>query len=149
GIVTGTAALLLCIGLYGPAFVEQVIGSGRTFTLDVLLRVAAEWGLQIAPFAAAAGFGAWLARREPPGRFVAGYLVVSLVVGGLRMTGGGVSSSTFCGLVIAMMLGCALLLARMVASAAGARARAAGTALAVTLLAARFMMLAPNALAVY
>src|SRR5690606_12094884 len=58
GIVTGTAALLLCIGLYGPAFVEQVIGSGRTFTLDVLLRVAAEWGLQIAPFAAAAGFGA-------------------------------------------------------------------------------------------
>ncbi len=147
--IIGAAALLACIGLYGPNFIAQVVGNGRTFTLDVIVRVAAEWGPQLAPFVIAAAVGAWLARRDPLGRFAAVYLIVALAVGILLMTGSGVIYNTLFDLVIAMMLGCALLLQRLVGTATTTRSKSIALALSVTLLAARFIMLSPNALSVY
>lgn len=149
GVIIGAAALLVCIGLYGPPFIEQVIGNGRTFTLDVLVRVAAQWGPQIVPFVIAAFVGLWLVRLDPLGRFVAIYLVVALVVGVLLMTGSGVIYNALFDLVIAMMLGCALLLRCLIGVATTERSRSIALALSVTLLAARFIMLSPNAFAVY
>jgi hypothetical protein len=147
-VAIGAAALLLCLGLYGTGFIDQVVRSGRTFTLDVLARVVPEWGLQLAPFILAAAIGAWLARRYPTGRFIAVYVVVALVVGLLLMTGSGVIYNTLFDLVLAMMLGCALLVHRIVA-AAPERTRPTALALGLLLLSARFVMLSPNALSVY
>lgn len=142
-------ALLLCIGLFGPGFIEQVIGNGRTFTLDVLIRVARDWGPQLAPFVLAGIIGVWLSRREPMGRFVAIYLVVSLLVGTLLMTGSGVIYNTLFDLSIAMMLGFGLLAHRIAAKAATGPTRSIAVALGVILLAARFIMLNTSALIVY
>ena len=149
GIALAGVALLACVGLYGPAFIAQVIGNDRTFTLEVLVRVAAGWGPQLAPFVIAALVGAWLARRDPFGRFIAIYLVVALAVGLLLMTGSGVIYNTLFDLVIAMMLGSALLLQRLVGTATTTRSKSIALALAVTLLAVRFIMLSPNAISVY
>ncbi len=145
----GGAALLLCIGLYGTAFIDQVIRSGRTFTLDVLVLVIQMDGPHIAPFLVAAATGVWMSRSDPLGRFVAIYLAVALIVGILLMTGSGVIYNTLFDLVIAMLLGCALLLTHLVGWATTERSRAVATALAVALLALRFFMLSPNAMSAY
>jgi hypothetical protein len=143
------AALLLCLGLYGTNFIDQVIRSGRTYTLDVLVLVLQMQGPHLAPFVIAATIGAWLSRRNPLGRLVGIYLAVALVVGIALMTGSGVIYNTLFDLVIAMLLGCALLLTRLVARATTERSRAIATALAVALLAVRFAMLSPNAMGAY
>lgn len=145
----GMAALLLCLGLYGTPFIDQVIRSGRTFTTDVLVLVLQMQGPHLAPFVIAGAIGVWLSRRDPLGRFVATYLAVAFIVGILLMTGSGVIYNTLFDLVIAMLLGCALLLAHLVARATTDRSRAIATALAVALLAIRFVMLSPSAMSAY
>ena len=149
GVLIGASTLFICVGLFGPAFVTQVIGNGRTFTLDVLVRVATDWGPQLAPFVIAAAIGAWLTRRSPTGRFVAIYLVVALLVGAVLMVGSGVIYNTLFDLGIAMMLGCVLLVRHIVAGAGTDNSRAVAVALGTILLAARFLMLNASALAVY
>jgi hypothetical protein len=146
GVALATAALLLCLALYGSNFIAQVVGNGRTFTLDVLAHVVVEWGPQLAPFVVAAAIGTWLARRDALGRFMLIYLIVALVVGIALMTGAGVIYNTLFDLVIAMTLGCALLLTHIVSAATN---KSIALALSLVLLAARFIMLAPNALASY
>jgi hypothetical protein len=147
-VAISTASVLLCLGLYGPDFVAQIVSS-RTFTLDVLVRVATDWGPQLAPFVLAAAIGVWLSRREPAGHFAAIYLVVALLVGTFLMTGSGVIYNTLFDLSIAMMLGSGLLAHRIAARAANERAKSMAIALGVILLAARFIMLNANALVVY
>ena len=99
----GAAALLLCLGLYGTNFIDQVIRSGRTYTLDVLILVLQMQGPHLAPFVIAAAIGAWLSRRDPLSRLIAIYLVVALVVGIALMTGSGVLYNPLFDLVIAML----------------------------------------------
>jgi len=149
GVAIGAAALLLCLGLYGGSFVDQVIRSGRTYTTDVLVLVLRMQAPHLAPFVIAAAIGVWLSRRDPLGHFVGVYLATSTLVGILLMTGSGVIYNTLFDLVLAMMLGCALLLAQIVARGTADRSRAVATALAIALLAARFVMLSPNALTAY
>ena len=138
------AALLLCLGLYGSNFIAQVIGSARTYTLEVLVLVIPLIGPQLAPFLLAAIVGIWLAWRDPLARFVGLYLLVALVVGTLLMTGSGVIYNTLFDLVISAMLGCALLLQRIVAGGEARNNAAIATALAVLLIAFRFIMLSPS-----
>jgi hypothetical protein len=140
----GIAGLALCIALYGTAFLEQLVGS-RTTSFDVLIRVGRDWGLQILPFLLAAVVGAFLWRRGAHGRFVGIYLAVSLVVGIALMTGAGVIYNTLFDLVIAIMLGCALLLRRLIDTAKTDSAAAAATTVALIMFAARFIMISPAA----
>jgi hypothetical protein len=140
----GIAGLALCIALYGTSFLAQLVGS-RTTSFDVLILVGRHWGPQILPFLLAAAVGAYLCRRDAHGRFVGIYLAVSLVVGVVLMTGAGVIYNTLFDLVIAIMLGCALLLRRLIDTAKADSAIAAATAIALIIFAARFVMISPAA----
>lgn len=143
------AALACCVSLYGSGFIDQVIRAGRTTTTEVLVLVLPMLGPHLVPFILAAAIGTWLSRRDPLARFTGIYLVVSLVVGVALMTGSGVIYNTLFDLVIAMLLGCALLLQRIIAAPATDSGKALATTLAALLLAIRFIMLAPNATGAY
>lgn len=143
GAALGISSLAVCLLAYGTPFLEQLVGA-RTTSFDVLILVTGHWGPQIAPFLLAAIAGVVLARREVLGRFAALYLAVSLVVGIVLMTGAGVIYNTLFDLVMAMMLGCGLLLRRLVAAATTERTRAAATAIAMIVFAARFVMISPS-----
>lgn len=145
----GVTALLLCLGLYGSAFIDQVIRSARTFTTDVLVLVLRMQGPHLVTFIIVAAIGAWLSRRIPLGLFIGIYVITALVVGILLMTGSGVIYNTLFDLVIAMLLGCALLLTHLAARSTTDRSRAIAIALAVVLLAIRFVMLSSSAMSAY
>ena len=140
----GIAALSLCLVLYGTSFLAQLVGS-RTTSFDVLILVGRHWGPQILPFLLAAAVGAYFWRKDSTGRFVGIYLAASLLVGVVLMTGAGVIYNTLFDLVIAIMLGCALLLRRLVEAAKTDNARASATTIALIILAARFIMISPAA----
>lgn len=143
------AALALCVSLYGSGFIDQVIRAGRTSTTEVLILVLPMLGPHLVPFILAAAIGTWLSRCDTLARFTANYLVVSLVVGVALMTGSGVIYNTLFDLVIAMLLGSALFLQRIVAAPATDSGKALATALVALLLALRFIMLAPSATSAY
>lgn len=146
----GVVAIGLCLLAYGHAFIDQVIGLGRTYTLAIVTLVAWGWGAQLAPFVVAGTVGALFEIRRPAGRFVLTYIIVALIGGTLLMTGAGVIYNTLFDLVIAMMLGCALFAGFLIERYGKTdRTMAMATALAAILFAARFVMLAPHALSSY
>jgi hypothetical protein len=139
----GLAGLALCLIIYGTPFLSQLVGS-RTTNFDVLILVGRHWGPQILPFLLAAAVGTWLWRKDSLGRFAGIYLGISLIVGVVLMTGAGVIYNTLFDLVIAMMLGCALLLRRLADAANTDSARASAITIALIILAARFIMISPS-----
>ncbi|MEO7223106.1 MAG: glycosyltransferase family 39 protein [Devosia sp.] len=144
GATLGAALLALCLAIYGTTFLTQLIGS-RTTSLDVLILVGRHWGPQIAPFLIVGALGAFLWRHDSRGRFVAIYLAVSLATGAVLMTGSGVIYNTLFDLVIAMMLGCALALRRLVELSGNERTRALLLTFALLLYAVRFIVITPGA----
>jgi hypothetical protein len=144
------AALAICYALYGPSFLEQVIGNRRTYSLAVVTDMARYFLPQISPFLLAALVAGFLRIRRPEGRFVLLYLLFSLTIGTALMLAVGVIYNTLFDLVIAMMIGAALACQLMVDRFATLeRGRAAALALAAVLLATRFIMLAHHSLEDY
>jgi hypothetical protein len=143
GAAIGLADLALCLALYGTSFLSQLIGS-RTVSFDVLILVGRHWGLHILPFLLAGAIGAYFWRNDTRGRFTGIYIGASLIIGIVLMTGAGVIYNTLFDLVIAMMLGCALLLRRIVDAGKTDSARAAATTIALIIFAARFIMISPS-----
>ncbi|MEO6013169.1 MAG: glycosyltransferase family 39 protein [Devosia sp.] len=144
-LVAASIALAICYALYGQNFTDQVIGSGRGYTLALVGVIGRTWGPQLAPFVIVAAVGAWLQRRTPNGRFIGIYIAASLTLGFALMTGSGVIYNTLFDLVIAMMLGCALFCQTIAdRTATTPRAQAMVLALMSLLFALRFIMLAPG-----
>ena len=143
-------ALGLCYALYGQGFVDQVIGSRRTYSPLVIEMVVRYLLPQIAPFVIAALLAGFLRIRRPEGRFILLYTVLSFAVGMLLMLGVGVIYNALFDLIIAMMLGSALLCQIMVDRfGVTERARFATIALASLLLATRFVMIGHEAMVEY
>lgn len=140
-------ALGLCYTLYGQDFIDQVIGSRRTYSPLVIGMVARYLLPQIAPFIIAALLGGLLRVRRPEGRFLLLYVILSFGIGMLLMLGVGVIYNALFDLIIAMMLGSALLGQIVVDRLASVeRSRAATLALACLLLAAFTIVGARNAI---
>jgi hypothetical protein len=143
-------AVAFCYALYGQGFLDQVIGSKRTYSTLLIEMVVRYLLPQIAPFVIAALLAGILRVRRPEGRFVLLYTILSFAIGMVLMLGVGVIYNALFDLIIAMMLGSALL-CQILVDRFGAtdRARLATIALGSVLLAVRFVMIGGEAMVEY